>query len=652
MTTQELNAKTVLELRKIAKENGVKLGAGVSKSDIVAKIAAATADSAAAPQTPAAPEPARQESIAAPAAMPVAAPASAPAAPAPSAEEKPAQPQFRQAWSNPSAAPRYNAKPAYQAPAYPQRQNGNWQQQRPANRVPAPQTDLPRMQTVRPQRYTPRFGPNAGEPVTAQPQQEEYRPQPYRTEPARPVYNAPERAGYNAPERPVYAAQERAPYQQDRSYSESSRPVYEQPGVEQTTQTTSYDNQYQRPGYAPRRENSYYQQDSAMNAAELMTAAECADGSGVLELHPDGYGFLRAETCAPTSRDIYIAQAQVRRFALRSGDFVTGKIRPQRDGDKFAAMLYITSINGMEPEAAAARPLFEELTPVYPTKRIDLDAHDGEKLDDMRLIDLIAPIGFGQRALISCPADCGKTELLQHFAQVILKNHPETHVFALLLDERPEDVTLFRDAVPGCTVAASMFGQSPENHLRVADLLYERLQRLVETGKDAVLLIDSLTKFVKICPAMTAQQRGYTPGMVVHTSLNKAKRIFSGARCMREGGSLTVIAVADVETPNPVDDSIAVDFRDAANTEIVLDRTVARAGVSPALNLQKCQTRRSEQLLSETERDGLNHVRRILGTTPSAQAIPQLLSMMDRAGSNEEFMARIADWAVQMEKTR
>lgn len=636
MTTQELNAKTVLELRKIAKENGVKLGAGVSKSDIVAKIAAATAETAAAPQAPAATEPVSQE--------PAPAQAAAPAAPAaPAAEEKPSQPQFRQAWSNPSAAPRYNAKPAYQAPAYPQRQSSNWQQQRPANRVPAPQTDLPRMQTVRPQRYTPRFGPNAGEPVTVQPQQEEYRPQAYR-EPPRPAYNAPER--------PAYAAQDRTPYQQDRSYSEPARPVYEQPSFEQAPQSAPYENQYQRPGYPPRRENNYYQQESGMNAAELMTAAECADGSGVLELHPDGYGFLRAETCAPSSRDIYIAQAQVRRFALRSGDLVTGKIRPQRDGDKYAAMLYITAINGMAPESAAARPLFEELTPVYPTRRIDLDAHDGEKLDDMRLIDLMAPIGFGQRALISCPADCGKTELLQHFAQVILKNHPETQVFALLLDERPEDVTLFRDAVPGCTVAASMFGQSPENHLRVADLLNERLQRLVETGKDTVLLIDSLTKFVKICPAMTAQQRGYTPGMVVHTSLNKAKRIFSSARCMREGGSLTVIAVADVETPNPVDDSIAADFRDAANTEIVLDRTVARAGVSPAFNLQKCQTRRSEQLLSATERDGLKHVRRILGSTPSAQAIPQLLSMMNRAGSNEEFMARIADWAAQMEKTR
>lgn len=628
MNTQELNTKTVLELRKIAKENGIKLGAGVSKSDIVAKIAAAMSaeEPAEQPAAPVTPVPAAPETPAAPA-----------------AEEKPAQPQFRQAWTNPSAAaaPRYNAKPAYQAPAYPQRQ-GSWQQQRPTNRVPAPQNELPRTQTVRPPRYTPRFGPNAGEPVTAAPQQEDYRPQAYRMEAPRPAYT----------ERPAYSAPERTSFQPERPFTEVSRTGYEQPSYD-SQPGSPYENSYQRPSYPQRRDVPCYQPDANPNAAaELMAPADCADGSGVLELHPDGYGFLRAETCVPSSRDIYIAQAQVRRFALRSGDYITGKIRPQREGDKYAAMLYITAINGMAPEAAAPRPLFEELTPIYPTRRINLDAHGCQQLNDVRLIDLIAPLGFGQRAVAYCPPECAKTELFEHLAQVILQNHPDVKVFALLLDERPEDVTLFRDAVPGCTVAASMFGQSPENHLRVADLLFERLQRIVENGEDAVLLVNSLTKFAKLCPAAAAQQRGLMPGMVVPTSLYKAKRLFSGARCMREGGSLTVIATMAVETGNPVDDSIIAEFKDAATTEITFDRAVARAGVSPAFNLQKCQTRRFELLLGENGCDGINHIRRILGTTPSAQAIPQLLSMMDRAGSNEEFMARIGDWAAQMEKSR
>lgn len=631
MTTQELNAKTVLELRKIAKENGVKLGAGVSKSDIVAKIAAATAETAAAPQAPAATEPVSQE--------PAPAQAAAPAAPAaPAAEEKPSQPQFRQAWSNPSAAPRYNAKPAYQAPAYPQRQSSNWQQQRPANRVPAPQTDLPRMQTVRPQRYTPRFGPNAGEPVTVQPQQEEYRPQAYR-EPPRPAYNAPER--------PAYAAQDRAPYQPDRSYSEPARPVYEQPSFEQAPQSAPYENQYQRPGYPPRRENNYYQQDSGMNAAELMTAAECADGSGVLELHPEGYGFLRSDNFLPSSKDIYVSMAQIRRFGLRTGDYVVGKTRPQRDGDKYAAMLYITEVNGETAENLIVRPAYEDLTPVYPSRRIDLESHDDNNVDTMRLADLIAPLGFGQRGLILCPPDTGKPELLRDFANAITRNYPDVTVMVLLIDENPEDVTYFREQVK-CPVLASTFDQPPENHLRLADIVLERAQRLVEQGKDVVIIADSLTRLAKTYTTTAAQQGRGLPGMVNPTSLFRAKKLFGAARCMKEGGSLTVIGTMNIETGNKVDDTIVEEFKGTANMELWLDASVARAGVSPAINLQLSGTKRAEMLLTKPQMEGLQLIRSIMTSTRSVTAIPQLLSMMDKAGDNDELMVRIKDWVSLM----
>lgn len=642
MTTQELNAKTVLELRKIAKENGVKLGAGVSKSDIVEKIAAALESKAPTAQETAAPAPKPAEP--APAAAPVAAPAAAPAA-APQ-EDKPAQPQFRQAWQNPSSTPRYNTKPAYQAPAYPQRQGSGWQQ-RQGGRAPASSNDLPHMQTVRPQRYTPRFGPNAGEPITSTPQQEEYQPVRPAYLQERPAYTPPERPAYQA-ERPAYQA-ERPAYQQDRSFHDNSR-SYDH-SCESAPHAPQYDAPYQRAPYQQRRENAYQQPDS-LTSAELISPVDCADGSGVLELHPDGYGFLRARTCIPSSHDIYIAQAQVRRFGLRSGDLVTGKIRPQREGDKYAAMLYITDVNGASPDELSTRPMFDELTPIYPTRRIDLDHHNGPVCNDMRIVDLIAPLGFGQRALVYCPPECSKTELLQHFAQVISRNHPETSTFALLLDERPEDVTLFRDAVPGCTVVASNFGQQPETHLRVADLLLERAMRLVEAGQDVVLLVDSLTRYAKVCPAAAAQQRGCMPGMVVPSSLYKAKRLFSSARCMREGGSLTVIAAMSIETGNRVDDTIIEEFADTANMELTLDQNMARAGVHPAINLLKSKTHRVEQLLTDTQLKGLQHVRRILGTTPSVQAVPQLLSMMDKTNSNDEFYERISGWAEQMEKSR
>ena len=633
MTTQELNAKTVIELRKIAKENGVKLGAGVSKSDIVEKISAALAAAEPAPAAPAPVDPV----------VPAAPKPAQPAVPAQPAaqEEKPAQPQFRQAWSNPSPAPRYSAKPSYQAPAYPQRQN-SWQQ-RPANR-PMPQNDMPRTQTVRPQHYTPRFGPNADEPVTAQ--QDDYRQssapvmQPsYRME--RPVHTPVERPVYDRDERPVY---------------QQERPAYSQP-YDSAPRQSSYESPYQQPRstvYQPRRDNAYLQQELAgmPSAAELMTPAECLDGSGVLELHPDGYGFLRAQSCTPSSHDIYIAQAQVRRFGLRSGDMITGKIRPQRDGDKYAAMLYITDINGMPADEMGSRPFFEELTPVYPDRRIDLDPHGNPEMDDMRIVDLIAPMGFGQRALVYCPPECDRKALLEHFAQAIMQNHPEACVFALLIDERPEDVTLFRDAVPGCTVVASTFGQQPETQLRVADLLLERLMRLVECGHDVVLLADSLTRYVKLCPAAAAQQRGCVTGMVVPSSLHKAKRLFSAARCMREGGSLTVIATMDAENGSKVDEAVIEDFSGTANMELALDQATIRAGVQPPINLHKSHTNKVEKLLTPQQYEGLHRTRRILATTASAQAVPQLLSMMDKARSNEEFLAKISDWAEQMEKSR
>lgn len=620
---------TVIELRKLAKERGVTLGAGISKAGIIAKLEAdMNAEHPPEDAGNAAEQAAEQPE------QPIVSkviPASA----------APAQPQFRAAWHNP--APRYGTKPAYQAPAY--------SQPRPGYNRPAPggaETVRPAA-PVRPSGYTPRFGPAAQEPPAAEqppvtappaPPEEGYRG--YRSEAPRPA--APERRYETS--RPVY--EDRPRYNDRPSYDD--RPRYnDRPAYDDRPRYSDrpYEERGYRPSYsAPRRDNTYYNNpEPAMSVNDMLSAGECDDGAGILEMHPDGYGFLRGENFLPSSRDIYVSMAQIRRFGLRTGDRVTGKIRPQRDGDRYAAMLYITDVNGIAPDDLASRPLFDELTPVYPSRKINLDA-TGREHDDMRLIDLIAPLGFGQRGLLLCPPNTGKTQLLQSFANVIAANHPEAVVLALLIDENPEDVTLFREQVR-CPVIASTFDQPPENHLRLTDMVMEHAERQVEQGKDVVVMVDSLTRLAKVYTTAAQQNRTMT-GLVNPTSLFKAKRLFGAARCLKEGGSLTIIGAMNIETGNKVDDSVIEEFKGTANMELVLDASVARAGVSPAINLTLSGTKRAEALLDKAQLEGLQLVRAMATSTRSVTAIPQLLSMMDMASTNEELLVKIKDWAQLM----
>ncbi|MBQ8653555.1 MAG: transcription termination factor Rho [Clostridia bacterium] len=634
MDTVELSSKTVIELRKLAKEHGVTLGAGVNKEAIIAKIAQALGSSCA---------PAGQEAPA-PAPAPAAAPAQpqsvAEPAPQPKAEAPAAAPQYKAAWHNPG--PRYNSKPAYQAPAYQQRPNassGSWQ----TSRIPA--ADQPRPAAPRPS-FTPRFGPGARseEPAYQQNARHEDDYRPYRQE-------QPARTGYGP------AAQERRSYDAPRAYDNPQRPAYSDPGYDAPAyqpRQSGYDQRPrydQRPAYqAPRRDGVYApQQENQPNPAvnELLTAGECLDGSGVLELHPDGYGFLRSDNFLPSGKDIYVAMAQIRRFGLRTGDYVVGKTRPQRDGDKYAALLYITEVNGVPADELASRPSYEELTPVYPSRRIDLEAHDGKHVDSMRLADLIAPIGFGQRGLLLCPPDTGKTELLRDFANAVTANYPDVTVMMLLIDENPEDVTCFREQV-NCQVLASTFDQPPENHLRLTEIVLERAQRLVEQGRDVIVFVDSLTRLAKIYTTSAAQQGRGAPGMVNPSSLFRAKKLFGAARCMKEGGSLTVIGAMNVQSGNKVDDTIVEEFKGTANMEIWLDADLARAGVSPAINLQLSGTKRAELLLTPAQLEGLNLIRSIMTSARSVTAVPQLLSMMDKADGNDDLMLKIKDWVALM----
>ena len=525
----------------------------------------------------------------------------------------PAEPKYQSAWHN-TDAPRFSSRPSYQAPI-----SGNrpaWQNTSPSGHQ---FTREPRVQPVRSAGYTPRFGPAPSVPAPAPESEPAQTPNEEVSRPAAsplPNHRISETAGYTH--------RISVPYQSGPAYA----------GMSSVPET-----------------GSFSQQDSAGTPTleELLASGECEDGGGVLELHPDGYGFLRAPGFLPSTKDVYVSMAQIRRFGLRTGDMIQGKIRPQQEGDKYAALLYISSINGIAEEETFSRPAFDELTPVYPSRRLSLESSDGKSYPDMRLVDLIAPIGFGQRGLLLCPPGSGKTELMKHFASVISRNYPDIEVLMLLIDVNPEDTTMMRDSVP-CPVLASSFDQPPEAHLRLSEIVLERAMRLVEQKKDVVLLVDSLTRLAKVYTTAAAQQGRSLPGMINPASLFRAKRMFGAARACKEGGSLTVIAAMDVMTGSKVDDSVVEEFRGTANMELLLDSNVARAGVFPALNLENSYTKNADLLISDQQKEGLNLIRAMLGNTSSAVAIPQLLSMMEKTANNEMLLLKMKDWFALMNR--
>ena len=581
MTYNELNEMTVLQLRKLAKEHAVVLGAGIDKAGIIQKLLSVL------------PEQDGSES------------------PAPEAEPL-AEPKYQAAWHNSTDTPRYSSKPAYQAPG---------SAPRPAwlNTTPSGQQlthEQQHAQPFRPGGFTPRFGPAASTssaPAASSAENSE--------QPASPVPSPlPEkRISHNA--ETVFTP---------RTFGPASVSVQRSPEPFSPIQT----------------------QDAGIQAPtleELLSSGDYEEGGGILELHPDGYGFLRNSNYQPSTKDIYVSMAQIRRFGLRTGDMIRGKIRPQREGDKYAALLYISSVNDIPEEEAFNRPLFEELTPVYPSRRISLESKDGKSFPDMRLIDLIAPLGFGQRGLMLCPPQTGKTEIMKHFATVVSDNYPDVNVLMLLIDINPEDVTLLRDSVP-CAVLASTFDQTPEAHLRLSEIVLERAMRLVEQKKDVVLLVDSLTRLAKIYTTAAAQQGRSLPGMVNPSSLFRAKRLFGAARACKEGGSLTVLAAMDIATGSKVDDSVVEEFKGTANMELTLDQNVARAGVMPSLSLQQSYTKNADILLDDKQKEGLSLIRTMLGNTSSSVAIPQLISMMEKTDTNEALLLKMKDWFALMNR--
>lgn len=685
---QDFSQLTVLELRKVAKAMGVQLGAGISKAGIVEKLDRARnakySDIPAVPmdftpipksddkqespvekaEVPAAvkdekpsesPAPANKQPVPAAAKPETAAPAVAapkpeaekPAASAqPASDTRPAISGFRPAYQAPATPPRFGSKPAYQA-------SSNSFGNRPAR----PQgNDFAR--PARPVNYT-RFGPAAQADSTNDRSYDAPRTTSSWAD-RRPAYGSdvPDRRpayGTDAPDRrPAYGSD--LPDRRPAYGTDAPRSAF---GTDAPRYSRSYDvpsafdsGRARQPSFnSPQRDvPSDLQSMWASSPSDMLSPAECQDGSGILELHPDGYGFLRGASLTPSNRDIYVSMAQVRRFYLRTGDFVTGKLRPQRDGDKYSAMLYITEVNGCPADSLASRPAFDALTPCYPHEHINLEVEDGSnEFLDMRLIDLVAPIGFGQRGLIHCPPAVDKAHLLSSIANAASICHPDAVVMTLLLGGTPEDATLYRDHTHG-EVIASTFDQTPENHLRITDMVLERAERLVEMKKNVILLVDSLTYLSKVYTTAAVQQGRQTIGMVNPVSLQKAKKLFGAARCLREGGSLTIFAVMNIETGSRVDDSIAEDLKGTANMELVLDTAAARAGIYPPVNLLLSGTKRAELIASKEQLDGIKLIHEMLGSLRAVDMIPQLLSMLEKTTNNEDLLVRIKDWAALMKQ--
>ena len=429
----------------------------------------------------------------------------------------------------------------------------------------------------------------------------------------------------------------------DRSYNNGERRYQSPNGQDQKAPRPAASNSAAASG---EEEKPYYNQEyGTANPAvpKMLETENCPPVEGVLEVLPDGYGFLRMNNYYSGPKDIYLSITQIRRFSLKTGDYVEGRARPHREGDKFDALMYIDRVNGLMPDENARRKTFEELVPIFPNERYTLEtAGDGNSLS-ARLIDLIAPIGKGQRAMIVSQPKAGKTTLLKQIAAGISANYPDSHLMVLLIDERPEEVTEMKRVIKG-EVVYSTFDELPEHHTRIAEMVQERAMRLVEQGKDVVILLDSLTRLTRaynlvIPPTGRTLSGGMDPG-----ALHKPKRFFGAARNIEGGGSLTVIATALVETGSRMDDIVYEEFKGTGNMEIHLDRKLAEKRVFPAIDIYKSGTRREELLLSKTELEGVYMLRKFLAGGGTTEVTEQVVPMMQKTATNEEFLTKLKDW--------
>ena len=433
----------------------------------------------------------------------------------------------------------------------------------------------------------------------------------------------PERTQDRNQERQSERTQDRSQeYAQDRNQEHQTENVQER-GQDYQAERTQERPQYHAPA----------------ETVQQLDSGERADG--ILEVLPDGYGFIRCENYLPGENDIYVSPSQIRRFNLKTGDIIKGNIRIKTQGEKFSALLYVTSINGFHPSEGQRRYNFEDMTPIFPNERLKMERPGGTVA--MRIVDLISPIGKGQRGMIVSPPKAGKTTLLKDVAKSILRNNPDMHLIILLIDERPEEVTDIKEAIRGDNVEViySTFDELPEHHKRVSEMVVERARRLVEHKKDVTILLDSITRLARAYNLIIPPSGRTLSGGLDPAALHMPKRFFGAARNMREGGSLTILATALVDTGSKMDDVIYEEFKGTGNMELVLDRKLQEKRVFPAIDIQKSGTRREDLLLNKEEQEAVYNMRKALNGMKSEDAVEQILNMFARTRNNEEFVQTV-----------
>jgi transcription termination factor Rho len=365
-------------------------------------------------------------------------------------------------------------------------------------------------------------------------------------------------------------------------------------------------------------------------------------GEGVLEILPEGYGFLRSPdwNYLYGPDDIYVSPSQIKRFDLRTGDTILGQVRPPKEGERYLALLKVETVNSEEPEKAKHRVAFDNLRPRYPEERIRLERKDGDL--SMRVMDILCPIGKGQRGLIVSPPKAGKTILMQKLANSIIENHPEVYLIVLLIDERPEEVTDMEENVKSAEVISSTFDEPADRHVQVADMVIEKAKRLVEHGRDVVILLDSITRLGRAHNVVVPHSGKILSGGVDANALQKPKRFFGAARNIEAGGSLTILATALIDTGSRMDEVIFEEFKGTGNMEVILDRRIADRRVYPAIDVQRTSTRKEELLLAKEELNKVYLLRNFLSDMPPVEAIEFLLERMKRTKSNTEFFATMS----------
>ncbi|MEI3228574.1 MAG: transcription termination factor Rho [Lachnospiraceae bacterium] len=389
--------------------------------------------------------------------------------------------------------------------------------------------------------------------------------------------------------------------------------------------------------------------EDTRNTEEQKTAQEVSmkeldsgmTANGILEVMPDGYGFIRCENYLPGEKDVYVSPSQIRRFNLKTGDIIAGNTRIKTQQEKFSALLYVTSINGLHPSEAQKRKNFEDLTPIFPNERIRLEQPGASVA--MRIVDLVSPIGKGQRGMIVSQPKAGKTTLLKQIAKSVTKAYPNMHLIILLINERPEEVTDIKEAIEGNNVEViySTFDELPEHHKRVSEMVIERAKRLVEHRKDVMILLDSITRLARAYN-LTVPPSGRTlSGGLDPAALHMPKRFFGAARNMREGGSLTILATALVDTGSKMDDVVFEEFKGTGNMELVLDRKLSEKRVFPAINIVKSGTRREDLLLDREEQEAVDMMRKAFNGSKSDDAVESVLNMFARTRNNKEYIQMI-----------